>query len=509
MSQWSDRIKLERFGVGITRGSAHARSVQRDGWSQRGLIMKRICLVLAVLVGLFGCAPKVEEEVIKKDEEKPIVQTVVNDGTNFTITATDNVGVERYMMTSTDIKPDRGDEGWQPNNVFSILRSGRFYFWAKDKGGNISDAGTQSFKLIVNAKPYEMKTTLFTLGLAAAHDPETDLWGYIGVDGEFDIQPKYDDAGSFQENGLAVVQLNERYMVIDTTNKIVAGPSANTLIITDNGLIYEDGTPNIYDASGALVYVLPKNIDGYSDNQWYKSDCTYYDKSGKVMLDHSGSWTCHNFVNGMALVVESGSFDEYSDTGYVGHYMDTTGVKVIENFETSSYSNTIFDNISSTPVYGDGGTWESFYFAANGTAVRKGSNGLLGYVNTSGEWTISPKFVKAGSFNALGMAVVAIENSKGNLVYGLINSSGNYILSPRYDLIWKYYADVTVYRDSNGNLGYVNAKGAILIKPNAVWANASAFYEDGYARVKNQDGLYGIIDKKGRLIIDYAFYGIN
>jgi hypothetical protein len=471
--------------------------------------MKRIGLVLAVLVVLFGCTPKVEEEVVKKDEEKPIIQSVVNDGTSFTITATDNVGVERYMMTNTNVKPERGDEGWQPSNAFSISRSGRFFFWAKDKGGNVSEASNNAFQLIVNAQPYEMKTTLFTHGLAAVHDPETDLWGYIGLDGMFLIQPKYGHAGSFQENGLAVVQLNERYMVINTTNTIVAGPSANPLIITENGLIYEEGTPNIYDASGALVYVLPNNIDGFSDNHWYKSGCRYYDQTGKVMLDHSGAWTCHNFVNGLALIVESGTFDEYSDTGYIGHYMDTTGTKVIEDFETSSYANTIFDNISSTPVYGDGGSWESFYFAENGTAVMKGSNGLLGYVNTSGEWIINPKFEMAGSFNAQGIAVVAIKNAKGDLIYGLINEAGKYVLSPRYDLIWKYYADITVYRDSNGNLGYINAVGTILIKPNSVWANASAFYEDGYARVKNQDGLYGIIDKKGRLIIDYTYYSIN
>jgi len=127
--------------------------------------MKHLWIVLVVLVGLFGCSPKVEPEVVVKDEVKPVIQSVQNDGINFTITATDNVGVERYLVTKSSMKPEKNDEGWRPGNVFPIERNGRFYFWAKDKEGNISDANVNAFHLLVTAKPYEMKTTLLTLGL--------------------------------------------------------------------------------------------------------------------------------------------------------------------------------------------------------------------------------------------------------------------------------------------------------------------------------------------------------
>jgi hypothetical protein len=433
----------------------------------------------------------------------------VIDGSYFTITASDNVGVDRYMVTLLDVKPELSDPGWRPNNSIAINRSGRFYFWAKDKAGNISEANANAFQVIVKAAPYKALTNLVNLGLIAAQDEETGLWGYIGLSGEYLINPIYTDAGSFQENGLAVVKSGDLYMVMNTRESIVVGPSDHALVITENGLIYEEDTPNSYDSTGAWVYVLPNDIDGYSDNHWYKSNCTYYDETGQVMLEYNGNWTCHNFVNGMAFIEESGTFDESEESGLVGHYIDPTGTKVIAHFETPSLKNTLFDNISSVPVYGDGGNWESFYFAANGTAVMKGSNGLLGYVNKTGAWTISPKFVKAGSFNANGIAVVAVKNSSGELIYGLINESGKYVVSPKYELIWKFYSDLTVFRDSSGNLGYINAKGAVVIKTNATWSTASAFFGDGYARVQNDYGLYGIIDRSGKLIVDYMFGGIK
>ena len=106
-------------------------------------------------------------------------------------------------------------------------------------------------------------------------------------------------------------------------------------------------------------------------------------------------------------------------------------------------------------------------------------------------------------------SVVAVKNSSGDLIYGLINQTGKYILSPRYELIWKYYANMTAFLDSKGNLGYLNAKGVVVIKPNATWSTASAFFEDGYARVKNQEGEFGVIDQTGRLVIDYIFPRMN
>lgn len=469
--------------------------------------MRRSILLIVVLIGLFGCAPKVE--VVVKDEVAPVISGIQFEENVFTVAATDNTEVVAYLYTRSNVKPEKYDEAWQASNTFSVVRGGLFYFWAKDKEGNVSSASSNAFYRVVNKAPFETEITLFKEGLLAALDPDTDRWGYIDITGSFVIDPKYDDAYNFRENGLALVELNDRYVVIDKTAKVVAGPSANRFIITENGLIYESDSPNIYDSTGALISVLPSTIDGYSDNHWYKSDCIYYDENGTVKLNYSGDWTCHNFVNGMAFIEESGNFDEYDVSGLVGHYIDTSGNKVIESFETPNYEETIFDNLSSLPVYGLGGNWESFYFSTSGTAVKKGSNGLLGYVDKTGEWVITPKFAKAGAFNDLGVAVVAVKNSSGDLIYGLINQTGKYILSPRYELIWKYYANMTAFLDSKGNLGYLNAKGVVVIKPNATWSTASAFFEDGYARVKNQEGEFGVIDQTGRLVIDYIFPRLN
>lgn len=466
----------------------------------------RKCLVLIVLVlGLNGCTPKVEEVV--KDEVKPVITSVQYSNESITVNATDNVGIVGYLLTINANLPELNAEGWQSSNIFSIDRNGRFFFWAKDLEGNISEANSNAFYRIVAAAPFVMKNELFDSGLMGAKDFESDLWGYVDVTGEFVIAPQYDTAYSFMQNGLATVEKNGKYLLIDKSAKVLIGPIDDELIITENGLVYQENSPYIYDFTGALAYVLPAAIDGYSDNHWYKSGCTYYDETGKIMLEYKGTWTCHNFVNGMAFIQESGSFGEYDETGYVGHYIDTLGNKVIDHFETPSYEETIFDNQASLPVYGLGGSWESFYFSDNGTAVKKDSNGLMGYVNKTGEWVISPKFAKAGAFNESGVAVIATKSSSGELVYGLINTSGKYVVSPKYELIWKYYSDYAIFRDNNGNLGYLNTKGSVVIKPNITWASANSFLVDGYAAVKNGEGLWGVINKSGKFIIDYKFSG--
>jgi len=473
--------------------------------------MKRRILVMVVLLGLFGCTPKVKENDndIIKDVEIPIIEKLQIDSGSITVEAKDNVGIVGYLVTISDAQPELSDEGWQSSNLFTINRSGRFFFWAKDKEGNVSVASENAFYSIINALPFVMEIKVFDSGLLAAEDRDSVLWGYVGLDGVFVIAPQYNAADTFMENGLATVEINDQHLVIDKSAKVIMGPLSDKLYVTENGFIYQENSPYIYDANGNLAYILPSNIDGYSDNHWYKSNCTYYDETGKIMLEYSGSWTCHNFVNGMAFIQESGSFGEGDESGYSGHYIDTTGKKVIDHFETSNYENTIFDNSSSLPVYGLGGFWESFYFSENGTAVQKDSSGLLGYVNKSGVWTISPKFVKAGAFNKLGVAVVAIKNASDELVYGLINESGQYVLSPRYDLIWKFYSDYAVFRDDNGDLGFMNANGTVVINPNDNWTSANSFNSDGYARVKNQNGLWGIIDKNGNLVIDYKFSSLN
>ncbi len=59
----------------------------------------------------------------------------------------------------------------------------------------------------------------FNQGLAAAQT--NGKWGFIDTTGKFVIQPQYDDAGDFSEDGTADVSLGGVEITIDKTGKQV------------------------------------------------------------------------------------------------------------------------------------------------------------------------------------------------------------------------------------------------------------------------------------------------
>ena len=464
--------------------------------------IKSMSIVLLSLF-LFGC------DSLSPDTEKPQITKVKADGSSIVIEATDNRKIDVYLVTSDETTPNSESADWQSSSRFDYTGSGRYYVWAKDKAGNISELSENSLLVVAKALPYAITQAMFTQGLVPVLDPDYFQWGYIDMLGQYVIEPQYDSAGSFQGNGLAVVEKYQKYLVINTENEVILEEFENKLAITDNGLIYETNTGNIYDSTGVLVYILPEPIDGYSDNQWYKSGCTYYKETGEIMLEITNGTTCHNFVNGLAFIQESGSYGEWDENYMVGRYVDTTGVSVIEHFETPTYSQNLGGNRASLPVFGLGGSWESFYFSDPGTAVMRSSDGLLGYVDRTGNWVIQPKFDKAGSFNEFGIAIVATTDDSGVTRYGLIDKTGAYVLTPRHQVIGTFYTDVAVYLGADGKIGFIGTDGKPAFDNQYAWSSAISFLEDGYSRVKNKEGRWGIINKLGYLIIDFKYYDIR
>lgn len=51
-----------------------------------------------------------------------------------------------------------------------------------------------------------------------------DKYGYINTEGKYVINPQFDDASSFSDDGYAVVLVGEKYEIIDSTGKMVINP---------------------------------------------------------------------------------------------------------------------------------------------------------------------------------------------------------------------------------------------------------------------------------------------
>jgi hypothetical protein len=161
-------------------------------------------------------------------------------------------------------------------------------------------------------------------------------------------------------------------------------------------------------------------------------------------------------------------------------------------------------------------------YAQNLALVR--DNGLFGYINTSGEFEIRPRFKQAKSFSE-GYAAV-LERNK----WGLIDSLGKWVLKPEYDRVKNYNSGyVLVLKNDQWN--YINTSGEILNTPVTEkfydFNNGVAFFRkdkkigllgtdgklilnptydvikpfvNGFAKVRKED-FWGMIDLNGRVFI--------
>lgn len=165
-----------------------------------------------------------------------------------------------------------------------------------------------------------------------------------------------------------------------------------------------------------------------------------------------------------------------------------------------------------------------------------------GYITSSGEIQINPKFKKAGSFSE-GLATVKIDDhwgfidEKGDVViepnfemcfdfeqdvarviidgkWGVISKKGNYILKPVYNRIEPLSEDIFVTEPDWSLLksfSFYDKNGILLFDVNA---NRVGKFSEGLAYVKEIQFLfyiipteykYGFIDKKGEIVINTKF----
>lgn len=89
----------------------------------------------------------------------------------------------------------------------------------------ITPKGTPAFeeKIFQDARPF--RAAAGDGGNPLAPVKSLGLWGYIGIDGEFKIAPKYDGAGEFSHAGLAPVKSGGLWGYIDAQGREVIPPS--------------------------------------------------------------------------------------------------------------------------------------------------------------------------------------------------------------------------------------------------------------------------------------------
>ena len=167
------------------------------------------------------------------------------------------------------------------------------------------------------------------------------------------------------------------------------------------------------------------------------------------------------------------------------------------------------------------------------TNTKHGS--FYGYINSDGNFIISPTFSSATNFNENKLAIVCKYDH-----CGVINTNGEYVVQPVYDSIEPFVESRAVYVqgdimgviDESGNIitkkpytfvdsysdslalvgtktptdeylyGYIDRDGNEVIPPNYV---EGSDFKNNYALVKDRNGTYKVIDKRGAVFTTFPY----
>lgn len=335
-------------------------------------------------------------------------------------------------------------------------------------------------------------------------------YGIINENGEFVVEPRFDYAEWFSDNGLFEVQINGKYGYIDESGNYVTKPKfGETGIFSKNGLanVKSGGMWGYIDESGEFV------IEPWFDH------ASFFGKNGFAKVRENGEW---GFINEFGEFVIEPQFDEaerFQDNGLAKvkvngkwGYIDKSGEFVIKpRFDEAEW----FDDNGLTKVKVNG-KWgyidksdeyvieprfdDAKWFHDNGLAAVE-INGKWGYIDKSGEFVIEPKFGEAGSFSENGLACVLF-----NFKWGYIDKSGEFVIEPRFNDAGWFCENGLASAKTNGKWGYIDKTGEFVIEPQFDWAYN--FDKMGIAQVV-LDGKWGFIHESGEFVIEPKFESLG
>ena len=313
----------------------------------------------------------------------------------------------------------------------------------------------------------------------------SNKYGYIDKTGKIVIEPQFDAAESFSD-GLAAVKINNKWGYIDKNGKIIIKPQ------------FDKVGPFIEDM--AIISFNEKMGESYIDKSG--KIINYTDKSGKIFSEYRFFRTS-NFSEELAFVEESG-------LGKQG-YIDKTGKMIISTSDYglipvstkysygfavfSFYSEVVF--IDKSGMIKIAGSYELYGFSANSfsegvAAVQK--NRKLFFIDTMGKIVIEPFDTNA-----------SLSPWSTGFKEGLCLISSKESI-PKYETDYLGIKRVSHYVGIEINY-FIDKTGKIIIKPEIdnvkfepKYRIQSDFHEN-YAIVEMQNREYGIIDKKGNIIM--------
>ncbi|MDR3267268.1 MAG: WG repeat-containing protein [Tannerella sp.] len=131
-----------------------------------------------------------------------------------------------------------------------------------------------------------------------------------------------------------------------------------------------------------------------------------------------------------------------------------------------------------------------------GLIAKKNENGLLGFVNMSGEWAVSPEYDAVGPFSE-GLASVKKGDKRG-----YIDKEGNVVIDFKFDKAFTFLKGAA-FVEANSLCGFIGKNGELLTE-SVAYEGFTNFYRDNLIGAV-KDGKFGFIDAKGNVVIDFKY----
>ena len=293
---------------------------------------------------------------------------------------------------------------------------------------------------------------------------------------DFCSPAKYEMARDFQENGLAIVQVNNLTGIINSDGYFIVNPKYDTISPFSEGratVIDSEGFKVIDESGKVITQKAYSIISDYQEGRAVAANTNeqgeylygYLNRRGNEVIALSYE-SASNFINGKALVkMKAGNYA----------LIDLTG-KVLK-----SYPYEMVDD------YGEGML-----------AFRKSNDGKWGYIDESGKVIIEPRFTGTQSFSE-GKAIVNVENN-----YGLIDRQGKFIIKPNYTSLLNLEENrYALGKSQDPEKPYLFPKYAIADSNGQIYTgfifNGVSTYKDGIASAFNDEFTF-FVDKNGRRV---------
>ncbi|MBO7554394.1 MAG: WG repeat-containing protein, partial [Neisseriaceae bacterium] len=372
-------------------------------------------------------------------------------------------------------------------------------------------------------------------------------YGFADETGKIVIPMQYDKAWSFK-NGLAKIEKNKRYGLIDKSGKIISD-EYDFIGNIDYGFakIKQKDKYGLMDKNGKIIIPCeyddiltltkePDLIAVKKDNQWgfvdknnstiipfvYEQVWNFHngfakirnnqqygiiDLTGKIIIPASYQWlsdaneqgvmvfkqdNLFGLINKDNQIVREAKSEKIADFNHIIIQKQT--VSINKTVEENSPQEKQADNMEYDFEKIDGKYVMSEKILANRTTIIK-ENNQYGLINTAG------KIILPMEYDYISVISEDRFKIQKNKQYGIADSQGNILLPPKYAEIFDFEDGLATVKKNEKN-GVVDLDGKIIVP--AIYDKVYDF-ENGLAEVEN-DNLRGLINVQGEIVVPVAYY---